>query len=47
MSFSNKHNLHFKNLLCFADFVNFIPSNKVWKIAVASKPLSNLLFSYL
>ena len=37
MSLSNKHNLHFKNIAYFADFVDFIPSNKVWKLAVASK----------
>ena len=37
ISLSNKQNLLLQKIAYFADLVNFSPSNKVWKIAIASK----------
>ena len=45
---SNKHNLHLKNIVYFADFLNFSPINKVWKIVVASKhPAQSAIKTYV
>ena len=44
MYFSNKHNLHLKNIAYFTDFSDVSPSNKVRKIVIAKKhPVSSAL----